>query len=130
MVSNRIKLLYLIAKKGHYKDRMYLVNQIASLQINAQHKLIYILLDDPVEVISQTTIKVSQTLTLLAELNTAILEKKEYWISLNKEREESKKAYSKIYKNLPHYKRKFSNGESYQQMKQMLKKSMNIGKWI
>jgi len=47
-----------------------------------------------------------------------------------KEQEERKEAYSKVYKNLPQYKRKFSDGESYQQMKQALKKGMNIGKWI
>jgi hypothetical protein len=119
-----------VAKNGHYRNRLYLAKHIASLHINGQHKLISILLDDPVQVISETTIKISKTLRLLEELQTRISEKEAYWTLHNKEQEERKGAYSKVYKGLPHYKRKFSNGESYQQMKQALKKSMNTGKWI
>ena len=129
-MSQRINIVLVIAKKGHYKDRLYLAKHIPSLHINGQHKLISILLDDPVQVISETTIKVAQTLRLLEELQMRISEKEAFWVTHTKEQEERKKAYSKAYKGLPHYKRKFSNGESYQQMKQMLKKSMNTGKWI
>ena len=130
MQSNNILTLSIIAKKGHYKDRLYLAKNIPSLHINGQHKLIRILLDDLVQVISKTTIQVSKTLRLLDQLQIAISEKESYWITYTKEQENRKEAYSKVYKNLPHYKRKFSNGESYQQMKQALKKGMNIGKWI
>ncbi len=130
MISNNIKTLSVIAKKGHYKNRIYLSKHIASFHINGQHKLIKILLDDPIQVISETVIQVASTLRLLDELQVAISEKESYWSTHNKQQEERKVAYSKVYKNLPHYKRKFSNGESYQQMKQSLKKGMNIGKWI
>lgn len=130
ITSQRIDTLSVVAKKGHYKDRGYLAKHITSLHINGQHKIIKELLDDPVQIISETTIQVSKTLRLLDELQVVISEKETYWILLNKEEKERKKAYAKIYKNLPHYKRKFSDGESYQQMKQSLKKGMNIGKWI
>lgn len=130
IISQRIKTLSIIANKGHYKNRLYLAKHISSLHISGQHKLINILVDDPVQIISETTIYVSKTLRLLDELQVIISEKEAYWIAHTKEQEEKKKAYSKIYKNIPNYKRKFSNGESYQQMKQALKKGMNIGKWI
>ena len=130
IISQRVNTLLVVAKKGHYKNRLYLAEHIAGLHINGQHKLISILLDDPVQVISETTIKISKTLRLLEELQTRVTDKETYWVLQNKEQEERKETYSKVYKNLPHYKRKFSNGESYQQMKQALKKSMNIGKWI
>lgn len=128
--SSKILTLSIIAKKGHYKDRLYLAKNIHSLHINGHYKLIRILLNDLVQVISETTIQVSKTLRLLDELQLAISEKEAYWITYTKEQENRKEAYSIAYKNLPHYKRKFSNGESYQQMKQALKKGLNIGKWI
>lgn len=129
-MSNAIKILSVVAKKGHYKNRLYLAKYIPSLHINGQHKLIRILVDDPVQVISETVIQVSKTLRLLDDLQITISEKESYWMTHTKQREERKKAYANVYKNLPHYKRKFSDGESYQQMKQALKKGMNIGKWI
>jgi len=129
-MSQRVNMILVVAKKGHYKNRLYLAEHIASLHINGQHKLINLLVDDPVQVISETTIQVSKTLRLLDELQVTISEKEAYWITHAKEQEERKEAYSKIYKKLPQYKRKFSDGESYQQMKQALKKGMNIGKWI
>ena len=128
--SNNTRTLSVVAQKGHYKNRLYLAKHIASLHITGQHKLIGILLDDPVQVISKTTIQVAKTLRLLDELQITISEKEAYWITHAKKQEERKEAYLKVYKNLPQYKRKFSNGESYQQMKQALKKGMNIGKWI
>ena len=130
ILSQRIEWLIVVAKKGHYKNRIQIADQIPSLHINGQHKIITILLDDPVVAISQKVINVSKSLKLLDELKKRIIEKEIYWQALEKEQEDNRKAYAKIYKDMPHYKRKFSNGESYQQMKQAAKKSMNIGKWI
>lgn len=130
ILSQRIKWLVVVARKGHYKNRIQIAELIPSLHINGQHKLINILLDDPVISISQKVIKISESLKLLDELKKRIIEKQIYWHALEKELEDNRKAYAKIYKDMPHYKRKFSNGESYQQMKQALKKSMNIGKWM
>ena len=36
----------------------------------------------------------------------------------------------KIFKNTTNRKRKFSNGETFQNMKEIIKKPMNIGKWM
>ena len=86
VTSQRISLLEVVAKKGHYKNRIYIAEHISSLHINGQHKLINILLDDPVEYISQKIIESSKSLRLLDELKDRILEKKNYWFSLKKQR--------------------------------------------
>ena len=130
MVSQRIQLLEGVAKKGHYKNRIYIAEHVSSLHINGQHKLITILLDDPVEYISQKTIESSKSLRLLDELKKRIVEKKKFWAELKKQREDNAKANAEIYKNLTNYKRKFSDGDSYKQLKQAIKKPMNTGKWI
>jgi len=130
IASQKISWLIVVAKKGHYKNRIQIAEEVTSLHSNGQHKLIKVLVDDPIEYISQKTIEISKSLRLLDDLKTYLSKKENYWQLLQKEREVNAKATKEIYKNLPNYKRKFSNGESYQQMKQAAKKAMNIGKWI
>lgn len=129
LISNNNDALDIIAEKGHYKDRIYLSENIKSLKRENQLKLIKILLDDNIKVVSEKIIgqfsnDVPNELRLLFE------EKSAYWKIKKEENEISSQKTAKLLVNSKNYKRKFGNGESFQTAKQMLKKPMNTGKWF
>ena len=130
ILFEQIESLKLIAKKGHYKNRLQIANNLNLLKKKHQSILIEILIDDKVESISQSIIEDFQMVKFQVDLNLKIENKKKFWKQNQSIKNKKLKLFSKIYKGTKNYKRKFSKGESYQNAKEMLKKPMNTGKWF
>lgn len=129
LISNNKDALEIIAIKGHYKDRIYLSENIKTLKRENQLKLIKILLDDKIEAISKIIISQYNN-DILNELTLLVEEKSAYWKRKKIENEITSQKTAELLENTKNYKRKFGNGESFQMVKQMLKKPMNTGKWF
>ena len=130
VLRQKMNSLKTIAKSGHYKNRMYIVERINLLSNENKLKLIEILYDDKIEIISKSAIKESSKLILPKLTKAQIIEKTEYWINKKIEAKKNGEKIKRLLKNTTNRKRKFSNGESYQNLKNMLKKPMNTGKWM
>ena len=119
-----------ISKFGHYKDRKYVAENIASFSNNNRLRLMLILINDKIEIISKLIIKESFKISLTKFHQNIINEKAEYWKLKEVENNLNKEKIKKILKNTKNRKRKFSKGETFQNMKEMIKKPMNTGKWF
>ena len=89
-----------------------------------------ILINDKIEIISKLIIKESFKISLTKFHQNIINEKAEYWKLKEVENNLNKEKIKKILKNTKNRKRKFSKGETFQNMKEMIKKPMNTGKWF
>jgi len=130
ILHEQIETLKLVAEKGNYKNRIFIAKNIDSLSIEYQWKLIIILLNDKIEYISKNIINKYEFYYLPNELTILLLKRKSYWNAKKIADKERQKKISEMLKNTTQYKRKFSNGETLQNLKQMLRKPMNIGKWF
>jgi len=128
-ISNNNDALDIIAKRGHYKDRIYLAENIKTLNRENQLGLMKTLLDDNIEVVSKKTINQFSN-DVPKELASLIKKKSAYWKRKRIENDILSQKTSELLKDSKNYKRKFGNGESFQMIKQMLKKPMNTGKWF
>lgn len=130
ILKGKIKTLEVIAQKGHYKNRIQLTQNIDRLSIKNQWKLLLILLDDKIEKISKDIIKQYENKYLPSDLKSALFNKRKYWKEKHKIDSRKKERIAELFKNNTNYKRKFGDGESLKNVKEMLKKPMNIGKWF
>jgi hypothetical protein len=130
--KQKIKLLEIISESGHYKNRKYIAESIDSFSNQNQNKLrlMKILLNDKIEIISKLIINESTKMNLTKAQQNEFDEKIEYWNQKEFENNLKKEKMKKIFKNTTNRKRKFSNGETFQNMKEIIKKPMNIGKWM
>ena len=128
--KQRMKTLLTISEVGHYKNRTFIAENIGSLSSPIQLKLILILLNDNIEKISQLAIEKSKEIALNKSQQNMIKEKVQYWENKKIETAQNQKKIQELLKNSTNTKRKFSNGETYQEMKEMIKKPMNLGKWF
>ena len=128
--KKKIKSLKVVSKHGHYKDRIYIAEKINALSNDNKIQLIEILLDDKVEFISKLVIKFTKKTRLSEYVLEKAIEKEKFWKKKEVERDIKKEKMNKMLKNSTNRKRKFSNGESYQNAKNMLKKPMNTGRWM
>lgn len=130
ILRDKIKTLEIIAKKGHYKNRIQLTQNIDHLSIKNQWKLLIILLDDNLEKVSEDIIKRYENKYLPTDLKSALFDKRKYWKEKHKSNLKKQARMAELFKNNTNYKRKFGNGESLKNVKDMLKKPMNNGKWF
>ncbi len=128
--KQKIKTLKKISKFGHYKNRKFIANHLNNLHQNHRLELIFILLNDNIESISKSVIKQSDTIKINNSQSKIIEEKVEYWNKKYQENQLKEKKIKALLKDSNNRKRKFSNGETYQEMKQMINKPMNLGKWF
>ena len=128
--KRKINVLTLVAKKGNYKNRIFIANNLDPLRIEYQWKLLKILLNDSVEVISKKMIDIYEFHYLPGALTVLILDRKKYWQEKRIADVENSERVSNLLKNTKQYKRKFSDGETFKNVKKMLQKPLNIGKWF
>ena len=130
IANNKIQTLKMIAKKGHYKNRIQIAENLKLLKDTERSQLVEILINDPIELIFEKTIIASETILLKKDLKSKIEEQKKYWLHKKIAEEKQKAITTENLKNSSNFKRKFGTGESYTTAKEMLKKPMNTGKWF
>ena len=128
--KEKMDSLLTICESGHYKNRMFIVENLSLISKPNRLKLILILLNDKIELISKEAIKNSNEVYLNDQYQQVVNDKIEHWKKRTLERVEKQKTMKALLKGSTNRKRKFSKGESYQNMKEMLKKPMNTGKWF
>jgi len=128
--KEKISSLKTISKHGHYKDRQYIAKRINAFSSKNKEQLIMILLDDQIEMISKMLIDYSKEYKSSNKVLEKAISKEKLWMKKKKEKELKREKMSEILKNSSNRKRKFSDGESYQAAKDMLKKPMNTGRWM
>jgi len=128
--KEKMNSLSIICKSGHYKNRIFIVENLSLISKPNRLQLILILINDKIESISQKAIKSSNDIKLNTKLQKVVDTKVKHWENRKLEREQNEKRTKRLLKNSKNKKRKFSKGESYQNMKEMLKKPMNTGKWF
>ncbi|NJM79666.1 MAG: hypothetical protein HC854_08730 [Flavobacterium sp.] len=125
-----MKIVKTIAKKGHYKNRMQIAENLYILKDAERTQLVEILIYDPIEFIFEKAIVASETLLLKKDLKSKIEERKKYWLHRKIAEEKQNKITTENLKGTSNFKRKFGSGESLNNVKEMLKKPMNTGKWF
>lgn len=128
--KEKVTILKSVLKKGHYKNRMQIAENLMLLCDDYQKELIEILLDEPIEIIFNKMLLVTNHLNLSESLQTRIQLRKEYWYSRMITENNQKEVTQEKLKGTENFKRKFGNGESLNMVKEMLKKPMNTGKWF
>jgi hypothetical protein len=129
MGSRKMGLLKIISAKGHYKNRMMISDQLKRLSAKNQLILLETIIDDNIQVISQSGIQAAKKLKLKDSLIKKVAMRKRYWEERELELVKKRARTKELLKNSTNHKRKFSDGETYKQTKQMLKKPMNTGSW-
>ena len=79
ILRGKIKTIEIIAKKGHFKNRIQLSENIKALEIRKQWKLFEVLLEDKIEIISMDMIKRYESRYLPEDLAISLTNKKRYW---------------------------------------------------
>lgn len=130
ILKEKMSSLKTIAKSGHYKNRLYIAERIKSFSNENKLGLIAVLYNDKIEIVSRLAIEESNKLSLPESIQFQINQKVEYWIDKRIETERNEEKIERLLENSTNTKRKFSNGETYQGMKNMLKKPLNTGKWM
>ena len=115
ILRGKIKTIEIIAKKGHFKNRI---------------KLFEVLLEDKIEIISMDMIKRYESRYLPEDLAISLTNKKRYWEEKKIADDQKQKKNAELLKNATQYKRKFSDGETFKNVKQMLRSPLNTGKWF
>jgi len=130
ILLQNIKMLEIIAELGHFKNRIYISDRIDTLSKENKIRLIKILFNDKIEIISRGAIDKSMKLSFPKNIRIQITEKLEYWKEKKNEQSLNSKRVSELLKGSTNQKRKFTNGETFSKTKEMLKKPMNTGKWM
>ncbi|WP_159777231.1 hypothetical protein [Flavobacterium sp. 9AF] len=120
----------IIAKKGHYKNRIQIAESLKLLNDEEKAELISIQIDDSIEVVFEKAIEVAHTSKVSRQLKQKMEERKTIWAAKKINEELQKEITSKKLKDTTNYKRKFGSGESLDTVKKMLKKPINTGKWF
>ncbi|RDK88617.1 hypothetical protein C8D94_101492 [Marinirhabdus gelatinilytica] len=124
------KVLQFISKNGHYKNRIHISENISELSIPAQIKIVDILLDDPIQIISMNAIKIGKYLLQSKTIREKAFDKEIFWETRDAELLIKQKRIAHILKGSTNHKRKFGDGESLKNVKQMLKRNLHGGKWF
>ena len=125
-----VKALKFLCKNGHYKNRIYISENVAELPIEAQIELLDILIEDNISVVSFNAIAIGKYLLQSKYIRQKASEKEVYWKDREVALSEKQKRIAEILKGSTNHKRKFSDGSTLANMKNMLKKPMNTGKWF
>lgn len=128
--KEKVTILRSILKKGHYKNRMQIVENLMLLSDECQKELIEILINEPIEIIFNKGLLVVDDLNIGESLQARIQMRKEYWYSRMIAENNQREVTQENLKGTENFKRKFGNGESLSAVKEMLKKPMNTGKWF
>ncbi len=123
-------ILKFLSKYGHYKNRMLISEKASQLTNENQIEILDILLDDKISVISRNAIKIGALLLRSKDIRQRVSIKEIYWNTREAELSEKQKRIAEILKGSTNHKRKFSEGNTLANMKNMLKKPMNTGKWF
>lgn len=83
-------------------------------------------LDDEVQVVSESVMKALESLSDSEEIKAKIESKKEFWVK-RAEEAESKLVTEKLYQR---ERKERPSKKTYENIKQMLRKPMNSGKWF
>ncbi|WP_432412170.1 hypothetical protein [Rasiella sp. SM2506] len=125
-----LKVLKFLSKYGHYKNRIHISKHVAQLSIKAQIEILDILIDDAIPIVSINAIGFGKVLLQSNYIRQKATEKEIYWEKRKAELSKKQKSMAEILKGSKNYKRKFSDGGTLANMKNMLKKPMNTGKWF
>lgn len=125
-----LKILKFLSKNGHYKNRIYISESVSQMSIEAQIELLDILIEDPIPVVSLHAIESGKLVLRSKIIRQKAIEKEAYWATRKAELSEKQKRIAEILKGSTNYKRKFGQGESLKNVKQMLKKNLHGGKWF
>lgn len=125
-----LKILKFLSKNGHYKNRIYISKNASQQSIKSQIEILDILIDDVIPVVSKNAIDIGKLLLQSSYIRKKASKKEIYWINREAELSEQQKNIAEILKGSTNYKRKFSDGGTLANMKNMLKKPMNTGKWF
>lgn len=125
-----LKVLKFLSKYGHYKNRIYISKHASQLSNKAQIEILDILIDDAIPIVSINAIGFGKILLLSNYIRQKATEKEIYWEKREAELSEKQKRIAEILKGSKNYKRKFGQGESLKNVKQMLKKNLHGGKWF
>lgn len=128
--KEKVTILRSILKKGHYKNRMQIAENLMLLSDDCQKELIEILIDEPIEIIFNKALLTIDDLNIAESLQTRIQIRKQYWFARKIAENNQRKVTQENLKGAENFKRKFGNGESLNAVKEMLKKPMNSGKWF
>ena len=123
-------MLQIVSRDGHYKNRIYISENVSKLPVESQIKLLEILIDDPIPIVSKNAIGVGRFVLNSKHIRQRASEKDQYWKKLEVELSEKQIRIAEILKGSTNYKRKFGQGESLKNVKQMLKKNLHGGKWF
>lgn len=125
--ENDEKRLIFALEKGLYNVREKAAEKLGIIRTNNALPFLVRAIDDDIRSVSFAAMNAVEKIGLNKELEQKITEKKEYW----KEKEKKdKEAFLNSKRKVFEYKWDRTSKENYENMKEMLKKPLNSGKWF
>lgn len=127
-IKRKTELLYYALIKGTYDVRIIAIQEIAKLNSNDVYNILFEAINDKVRIVSLTAIESLKIIGLKPEHSRKVDEKIDYWNKKEIEEHNNLNKRKLIKNSELHWERK--SKETLENVKQMLKKPMNTGKWF
>jgi hypothetical protein len=127
-IEGNIELLDYALKQGSYDIRKIAIHEIVNLESSDAYDLLINTINDRIRIVSLTAIESLKKIGIKPEHSRMIEQKINYWKYKEIEEQENLKKRNANQKNEVHWERK--SNETFENVKQMLKRPMNSGKWF
>jgi len=127
IVRKDIDALEFALENGLYDTREMAARHLGKLESEASKEKLIQAMDDPVPAVSEAVMQALEKIGGDPSLTKSIVQKRAYWKNLALERKTRDRSSEKKY--MPERKDRPSR-KSFENLKQMLRKPMNSGKWF
>ena len=86
-----LRTLIFISKNGHFKNRIYISENVSKLATEAQIEILDILIEDSIPVVSLNAIEAGRVLLRSRHIRQKAMEKQAYWTTRKAELSEKQK---------------------------------------
>ncbi len=124
--KNNVDALHFALVHGLYDIRLKAAEHLGTLREQASAPFLKAAIDDEVQLVSEAAMHALELIGCSAEIQSEIETKRRYWLTRS-EQAKNKKPREKTY--TPNRKERPSK-KSFENLKNMLKKPMNTGKWF
>lgn len=125
--SNDIDAIAFGITYGMYNVRVPSVNYLSKIDSEDSRRVLISAIDDPMKLVSETAIESLERMNCSDFTKNKIHRRKLYWNQIETEKLNRQKSKEKMY--MPERKDRPSR-KSFENLKQMLRKPMNSGKWF
>lgn len=127
IVRNDLKSIEFALEFGLYHIREMAAKHLGKIQSESSKEPLILAVDDPVPAVSEAAMRALETIGCDSTISSKIETKRAYWLQVEQEKKTKDRSSEKKY--MPERKDRPSR-KSFENLKSMLRKPMNSGKWF